>query len=200
MAIVSAKNETVRIFENDFLEWCSHIHPATPLVGFTPVVAWLLWHASHVISTSAVLGYVGLGLWVWICFEYWLHRWIFHYEAKTKFGQRIMFFVHGVHHAYPQDATRLVMPLAVSFPLGGIFYLIFIGVFAEGAAQAVAAGLYIGYVVYDCVHYGTHHLKMKNPIAAFWKRNHLKHHFSKDGKAYTILIPFWDYVFGTTVK
>jgi hypothetical protein len=48
--------------------------------------------------------------------EYIIHRWAFHYEPKTEWGKSTL-LVHGIHHDYPKDATRLVMPLLVSVPL-----------------------------------------------------------------------------------
>jgi len=39
---VSNKNESVRMFESRFLEFFSHVHPATPLVIYVPVIGFLL--------------------------------------------------------------------------------------------------------------------------------------------------------------
>ena len=39
---VSNKNESVRMFKSDFMEFFSHIHPATPLVIYLPVVGYML--------------------------------------------------------------------------------------------------------------------------------------------------------------
>ena len=45
---VSNKNETVRMFESDFMEFFSRVHPVTPLVLYLPVVSYMLyvslWH------------------------------------------------------------------------------------------------------------------------------------------------------------
>ena len=42
---VSNKNETVRMFESNFMEFFSHVHPATPVILYGPVIAWLLYDA-----------------------------------------------------------------------------------------------------------------------------------------------------------
>jgi len=39
---VSNKNETVRMFESDFMEFFSRVHPITPLVLYLPVVGAML--------------------------------------------------------------------------------------------------------------------------------------------------------------
>ncbi|PYM06274.1 MAG: fatty acid hydroxylase, partial [Verrucomicrobia bacterium] len=36
---VSNKNESVPMFESRFMEFFSHVHPATPLVLYLPVIA-----------------------------------------------------------------------------------------------------------------------------------------------------------------
>ena len=40
---VSNKNETVRMFESDFMEFFSRVHPATPLVLYVPVIGYMLY-------------------------------------------------------------------------------------------------------------------------------------------------------------
>ncbi len=40
---VSNRNETVRMFESDFMEFFSRVHPATPLVLYLPVVGYMLY-------------------------------------------------------------------------------------------------------------------------------------------------------------
>ena len=39
---VSNKNETVRMFESDFMEFFSHVHPVAPLVIYLPVIGYML--------------------------------------------------------------------------------------------------------------------------------------------------------------
>src|SRR5690606_20289908 len=70
------------------------------------------------------------GLWVggmafWSFTEYMLHRFVFHYHPKSKIGQRIHFIAHGVHHDYPNDSLRLVLPPSISVPLAFLFFGIF---------------------------------------------------------------------------
>ena len=42
---VSNKNETVRMFESNFMEFFSHVHPATPVILYGPVIAFMLYLA-----------------------------------------------------------------------------------------------------------------------------------------------------------
>src|SRR5262245_48675371 len=117
---VSNKNETVRMFDNNFLEFCSHVHPATPFILYMPVVGFLLYQAfaQKKLSILTVAGLFLVGVLCWTLLEYIIHRYVFHYEPKTNWGKKLHFIVHGVHHDYPNDASRLVMPPSVSIPLG----------------------------------------------------------------------------------
>ncbi len=42
---VSQKNESVRMFESDFLEFFSHVHPAVPVAIYLPVIAYMFYPA-----------------------------------------------------------------------------------------------------------------------------------------------------------
>ena len=60
---------------------------------------------------------VALGVLAWTLAEYVLHRYVFHWTKDTAAGRRIHFLLHGVHHDFPNDGDRLVMPLGFSIPL-----------------------------------------------------------------------------------
>jgi 4-hydroxysphinganine ceramide fatty acyl 2-hydroxylase len=196
---VSNKNETVRMFESDFLEFFSRVHPATPLVLYLPVVVCMLYLAlrGRRLSVLAVAGFFLLGVLLWTLFEYLIHRYIFHYEPKTAAGKRLHYIIHGVHHDYPNDAKRLVMPPAVSVPLAFLFYGAFLLIFGRFASSAFA-GLVFGYVCYDMLHYATHHLSVKRGIFLRLKQYHLLHHYRDDHLGFGISSPLWDYIFRTT--
>lgn len=193
---VSNKDETVRMFKNPVLEYFSHIHPATPVVVFVPVIAWALWRAFDEVPAFAVAGIVLGGLLLWTFVEYTIHRFAFHLEPKTELGKRIHFMVHGVHHDYPRDSTRLVMPLLVSVPLAALFYVAFLLTVAP-YHNALFAGFVAGYVAYDVIHYATHHWAMTGPVGRFLKEYHMKHHFVDDHTAYGVSTPLWDVLLGT---
>jgi 4-hydroxysphinganine ceramide fatty acyl 2-hydroxylase len=198
---VSNKNESVRMFESNFMEFFSHVHPATPVILYTPVISYLLYAAfvQKKLSILAVLGLFLIGVLIWTLLEYVIHRYAFHYEPKTRFGKLLHFVVHGVHHDYPNDATRLVMPPIISIPLAVVFYFLF--AFTLGRfAPAVSAGFGFGYVCYDTIHYATHHFAMKGRIGQWLKQYHLRHHYKDEEAGYGVSSPLWDYVFRTTRK
>lgn len=193
---VSNRNETVRLFKNPVLEYFSHIHPMTPVVVYVPVILIFSYLGVNAAGPlSAAIAFL-FGIFFWTLMEYVIHRWAFHYEPKSETGKRVHFLVHGIHHDYPRDATRLVMPLLVSVPLATLFYLAFRAVFGE-YHFAVFAGFVLGYVAYDTIHWATHHAKMQGKIGAFLKTYHLKHHYGDEHTAYGVSNPLWDYVFST---
>ena len=124
---ISNKDETVRMFDNDFMESLSRVHPAVPLIVYIPVVLFFLYRSVYIFEFTfiTILSLIVFGILVWSLAEYTLHRFIFHYEPKSKFGEKIHFIFHGVHHDYPSDSRRLVMPPSVSIPLALLFYFLF---------------------------------------------------------------------------
>ena len=124
---VSNKDETVRMFDNDILEAMSKVHFSVPLYIFIPIILAFLYRAVFVFASDflSIVSMVLLGVIVWTLTEYMLHRFIFHYKPSSHFGERIHFIFHGVHHDFPSDSKRLVMPPSVSLPLALLFYFLF---------------------------------------------------------------------------
>jgi len=196
---VSNKNETVRMFKSDFMEFFSHVHPATPLVIYIPVIGCMIYLSvsDYELGALMIVGLFLFGVFLWSFIEYTLHRWVFHYQPKSAVGQRLHFILHGVHHDYPSDATRLVMPPSVSIPLAIGFYLLFLLVFGARITPAIFAGMVFGYLCYDMLHYATHHFSMKHGVWLWLKQHHMRHHYGDEHTGYGVSSPLWDYVFGT---
>jgi sterol desaturase/sphingolipid hydroxylase (fatty acid hydroxylase superfamily) len=203
---INRSEEPIRLFKSDFLEFFTHISPIAVLIIWIPVALYFLISAiTHVPAGSSALyipvGFL-VGIVVWTFSEYTLHRFLFHYHAKSERAQRVFFLFHGVHHAQPQLKTRLVMPPVVSIPMAfifyGLFYLIFGVIF--GAANWVApvfSGFITGYLLYDMTHYATHHFPMRSGYLKYLKRYHMAHHYKTPDARYGVSSPVWDYVFRT---
>lgn len=196
---VSNKDESVRLFKNPILEFFSHIHPATPIVVYTPVILYFGWQGMIHTGFWWFLVFFLVGIVCWTLMEYFLHRFAFHYQPKTSWGKYVHFLSHGIHHDYPRDSTRLVMPLLVSIPIAIVTHTLFN--FAFGIYYYSAfSGIVLGYVCYDSIHYATHHFQMKGRVGKFLKTYHLKHHYADDHTGYGVSNPLWDYIFGTVPK
>ena len=96
------------MFDSDFMEFFSRVHPAIPLILYLPVIGFMLyvslWRQGF--PVFVVVGFFLLGVLLWTLLEYLIHRYIFHYEPKTRVGKRLHYIIHGVHHDYPNDATK----------------------------------------------------------------------------------------------
>lgn len=197
---VSNKDETVRMFENDVLEALSRVHWTVPIYVFMPVVLIGLYFAifEYSLSLGTILLYFVFGLFVWTFTEYTLHRFIFHYNATSNFGKKLHFMFHGVHHDYPRDSRRLVMPPSVSIPLALLFYFLFKAILGDILLAPFFAGFILGYLFYDITHYAIHHFNMKNRFWLAIKNHHMLHHYKHSDKGFGVSQPAWDYVFGTT--
>jgi sterol desaturase/sphingolipid hydroxylase (fatty acid hydroxylase superfamily) len=194
--LVTRRDQSVRLFQNPVCEALSHIHPATPLVVYLPVIGVCgYWTAAELAPVAALIS-VAAGLALWTFTEYVVHRVVFHYEPRTAWGRRLSFLLHGVHHDYPNDRTRLVMPLPVSVPLAVLFFLSFRALF-NVYHMGVFTGFTVGYLAYDMLHYAAHHFPMRSRWARWIKRNHLRHHFAHTHGGYGVTSPLWDAVFGT---
>ncbi len=188
------------IFKNRFLESLTKTHPITPLVVYLPVVTYFVYRSAYKLDlkTYTIVLLFTSGAFSWTLAEYLLHRFVFHFEPQSPLGYRIQFMIHGVHHQYPQDPKRLVMPPAVSLILAVLFWYIFkfsLGIYAF----AFFPGFVAGYIIYDMTHYAIHHFKPpKNKLRYLWK-HHLQHHYKNPDKAFGVSSPLWDYVFGTVI-
>jgi sterol desaturase/sphingolipid hydroxylase (fatty acid hydroxylase superfamily) len=187
------------MFENELLEKFSRIHPATPFVVYLPVMGTMLYRTwGRQVPVLTAVGLMFGGLVLWTLAEYFLHRYVFHWYRDTAFGRRTHFLLHGVHHDYPNDGDRLVMPLLTSAPLAVIFYALFYFVLGGARlAEPVFAGFAIGYLCYDGTHYAVHHFKQTTRVGKFLKRHHMLHHHADHSGGFGVSSPLWDLVFGT---
>ncbi|MBX3204199.1 MAG: sterol desaturase family protein [Labilithrix sp.] len=187
------------MFESDFLEKFSRIHPITPFVVYVPVIGVMLYRTlMRSVPVPSVVGLCLGGLFVWTLTEYVLHRYVFHWTKDTPWGRRVHFLLHGVHHDYPNDGDRLVMPLLTSAPLAVIFYSLFYVAFGGMRyAEPFYAGFTLGYLAYDGTHYAVHHFKQTSRLGKFLRRHHMLHHHADHDGGFGVSSPIWDYVFGT---
>jgi hypothetical protein len=116
--------------------------------------------------------------------------------ALPTWRHKFYFLVHGVHHDYPNDSGRLVMPPSVSIPLAVIFFFLF--QWAIGPLTPAAfAGLVGGYLAYDTTHYLTHHSPGKTALGRYQKKRHFRHHYYDSTRNFGVSSPLWDAIWGT---
>lgn len=165
---------------------------------FLPVVVALLWrlafhHAPHGGMPLGVLA----GFVLWTLTEYAIHRGLFHLRPRGRVGRTLAYLVHGVHHAYPSDRGRLVMPPIVSVPLAIGFFVLFVAVAGRPLGEALFAGFVAGYVGYDTLHYFVHTRPARWRWLVALQRNHMRHHFERHDRRFGVSTTLWDHVFRT---
>jgi dihydroceramide fatty acyl 2-hydroxylase len=187
-----------QLFESEFLNFFSRVHPTIPAIVFVPVVVAMEWLGAGDGLAAWKLALLTLGgIGIWTLTEYWLHRLVFHWEPDNGFGRRMHFIIHGIHHDHPNDKLRLVMPPAVSIPLAALFFAAFTLIFGTPAAYPLFAGLIAGYLAYDYMHYYVHHFVPKSELGKRLREQHMRHHFQDHRFGFGVSSPLWDAVFRT---
>jgi sterol desaturase/sphingolipid hydroxylase (fatty acid hydroxylase superfamily) len=197
---VSNSQESVRMFKSNLLEGLSKIHFTVPIFIFVPVILFCVYKAlfKNQIGLLNFFELFILGLFIWTFVEYIMHRFIFHYMPADKpWALRLHFIFHGVHHDYPSDAKRLVLPPSVSVPLAIGFYFLFNAILPANYIWGFFPGFILGYLVYDISHYAIHHFNFKGNIWKKIKQHHMLHHYQDPGKGYGVSSPLWDKIFGS---
>ena len=190
-----------RLFKNPILHKLSHSHisiPITMLVLFA--IGFLYWGTTLTnLGAGTYASLVLAGFIIFTLFEYLMHRYLYHMVPQGKIKGWIQYNIHGVHHEYPKDKTRLAMPpimiIIGSFLFLGIFRLI-MGPLAFGFTP----GFLLGYAGYLSVHYIVHAFQPPNNAFKILWVNHSIHHYKDPDVAFGVSSPLWDYVFGTIPK
>ncbi len=187
-----------KLFDNKILDLLTRTHPAIILGMYIPLCAFLLWYFYNYIepSIAALAGVFFIGLFSWTFFEYILHRYVFHFVNDKEWAQRFHYFVHGVHHEYPKDKQRLVMPPVPSIIIAATFFIIFRAIMGS-YGLVFFSGFIIGYLCYAMIHYTLHAFRPPKNVLKFAWEYHNIHHFRHPDKAFGVSSPLWDIIFGT---
>ena len=192
---ISNSEESIRMFKSDLMESLSKVHFAVPLFVFVPGILFFVYKAiAEGISLLNFGLYFIIGSGVWTLTEYIMHRFIFHYHPSSEFGKKMHFIFHGVHHDYPRDKKRLVLPPSVSIPLATGFYFLFASFLSAQFLYAFFPGFLIGYLIYDMLHYAMHHYNFKSGIMKRVKQHHMLHHYNEPTKGFGVSSSLWDII------
>jgi sterol desaturase/sphingolipid hydroxylase (fatty acid hydroxylase superfamily) len=187
------------MFENDVLDFCSRCHPLIVPVLYIPGVLLALVESARLtrLSAASTILLFGTGVVTWTLAEYWLHRAVFHFQGTSATIRRLHFLAHGVHHQWPHDKYRLVMPPGVSVPLYFGFLCLSLATLGS-AGWAFHAGFVCGYAHYDLTHWWIHHGKPRTAYGRRLRRHHFLHHFKQTEARFGVSNLVWDKVFGTS--
>jgi 4-hydroxysphinganine ceramide fatty acyl 2-hydroxylase len=135
----------------------------------------------------------GLGIFLWTLMEYLLHRFVFH-RYRGIVGS-----FHLEHHGAPRNLTYLFVKPPYSIGIS-LLLIVVIRAITGNIVQTLEfmAGIWLGYVYYESVHYRIHFSPADKGWIARQRRAHFRHHFYNNRKWFGVTTPLWDYVFRTT--
>ena len=189
---------SAQLFQNPILERLSHTHIALPVgIFLATALLSLCYGLTHgFMSGLSALGLFLLGLLVFTFAEYAVHRYLYHIPATTPGRAKFQYTMHGVHHEYPKDKTRLAMPPIVTVFVASLLFFIFrisFGSYAFG----LLAGFTFGYAMYLFVHYAIHAYSPPKNFLKVWWTHHAQHHYRQDAVAFGVSSTLWDHIIGT---
>ena len=130
------------------------------------------------------------GVSVWPVLEYVMHRFIFHHKPGTRVSRTLSYSLHGLHHAFPNDKYRLVLPVTLSVPWSFLYMFVCMQAMSPPAALTFTAGTATSYATYDILHYVIHHMHRVRRwrLFAAAKHRHINLHHMRN----------WDADYGIT--
>jgi sterol desaturase/sphingolipid hydroxylase (fatty acid hydroxylase superfamily) len=189
-----------RLFDQDTIELVTTAHPTVVAsVYVTITIALLALSLRAGFTLPAIALRMLLGIATWSLFEYLMHRYAFHFVPRSSLGVAMAYLSHGVHHAYPRDPHRLLMPLVVSLPVSALIGIAGFGLFGLRPSPFLA-GFAIGYLSYDLIHHHLHQYegdRSATRIVTWLRKYHFQHHFAAPDRQFGVSTPFWDYIFRT---
>lgn len=142
--------------------------------------------------------FISLGVLSWTLIEYALHRFIFHYSARSEFGKKLVYAAHLSHHENPRATNRLFSSLLLSLPIAtGYVLLVRIVTGSWHAAAFAFAGLSAGYFCYEWLHFQAHHRRPRLRVFRYLRKYHLLHHYQTPEQHFGVTTPLLDVIFGT---
>lgn len=194
---VYPNKKSPKLFKNKYLEFLTSSHPLVVDVMYIILTSIGVgyYYVNYNNNILFIAGGFFLGVLSWTFVEYLMHRFLYHKIKDATFNSGFQYLFHGVHHKYPTDESRLVLPVVPSLLIAslffGLFYLI-MGAFAF----VFASGFLIGYITYMNIHYIIHKSSPSHRFR-FWWVHHNTHHYEQHDRAFGVTSPIWDYIFAT---
>jgi sterol desaturase/sphingolipid hydroxylase (fatty acid hydroxylase superfamily) len=141
---------------------------------------------------------LAIGLCSWSVFEYVMHRFIFHYGARSRLGRKFLYHAHASHHENPKAKSQLSASLILGLPIGAVYWpLAWAATGSWVAAAWLFVGLAAGFFSYKWVHFQCHHRRSHVRLLRYLRHYHLLHHYKTPGLRFGVTTPLFDLVFGT---
>lgn len=172
-----------------------YVGPRTLTILYGSLAAVLCWWGlSNGVSLARAVLLVAAGLACWTLIEYVLHRFVFHHTPRSPRQMFLGYLFHGVHHAFPEDRLRWTIPLVTSLPVAGALSAAALVAFGP-AGGPLMAGVLLGYLAYDLIHYAIHQGPKQSRLGRYLRKRHLAHHYGVPERNFGVTSPLWDLVF-----
>jgi sterol desaturase/sphingolipid hydroxylase (fatty acid hydroxylase superfamily) len=149
-------------------------------------------------SGGGILSLLVTGLLSWGLVEYALHRFIFHYEARSESGRNLVYAAHLSHHEDPGATEHLFTSLRMSAPLAAAYWMVaWAAAGSWRAAVYLFVGMVAGYFCYEWLHFQAHHGRPRLRPLRYLRKYHLLHHHRTSGLRFGVTSPLFDLAFGT---
>lgn len=191
-----------QIFKNPLLESLTKTNPTSNVIVYGLSLLLLAYYAFEIVGVNlyAFLSLFVLGVFFWTFAEYMLHRYLFHWVGHSKIVQRFHYIMHGSHHKFPRDKSRLLMPPVPGLIMASLLFSIFYGFFYVLQIQDLCfgffSGFFCGYLIYSFVHRAIHLKRPPKRFKHIWLHHNI-HHYKHPDKAFGVSNTFWDKIFGT---
>jgi dihydroceramide fatty acyl 2-hydroxylase len=176
-------------------------YPTTVLYSAYAVVLFTL---GFRVDAAVALRYLFLGVALWTCTEYLVHRFVLHgrfpdgpgwlrHALHLRFDR-----LHSEHHQRPWDGMHIngrfeTLPFAVVLAASSLLAPL-------PTAPVLVAALLESYVIEEWVHYQVHCHRFHGLYFDYIRRHHLYHHSPRGVEiAFGLSNGFWDVALGTRI-
>jgi hypothetical protein len=149
-------------------------------------------------SAGHILLLLAFGLFSWGFLEYFLHRFIFHYDARSESGRKVLYAAHLSHHENPTATNQIFASLGMTVPIAASYWLLaWLVTSSSRDASYLSIAVIAGYFFYEWLHFQCHHGKSRLPLLRYLKKYHLLHHHKTPHLRFGVTSPIFDLIFGT---
>lgn len=190
-----------RIFDNAFLEYLTKAPPQISAITYISIglIIFTVGIYKEVVPTIGLALFIFItAVFFWTFFEYFFHRYVNHIDEhfpNSAWAVQLAYTLHGVHHEYPRDKERLIMPPVPGLLILIILYVLFYGIMGN-FLYLFMPGFITGYLLYTYIHFSVHKRKVPGYLKTQY-RHHALHHYKYPDKAFGVSVTWWDRVFGT---
>jgi sterol desaturase/sphingolipid hydroxylase (fatty acid hydroxylase superfamily) len=171
----------------------------TNLYAYTAVVLCLGFVAALAgLFSWSIIPLLTIGLVSWSLFEYVMHRFVFHYDARSRLGRKFLYHAHVAHHENPVAKSQISSSLIMGLPIGAAYWLLaWVATGSGVAASWLFIGLAAGFFSYKWVHFQCHHRRSRLRLLRYLRHYHLLHHHKTPELRFGVTSPLFDLIFGT---